>query len=138
MEVGGSSSAPEASLEAEAVRPPPTSGPWDYALLCGVGGSVTRVPSLLPDNEEDLPPLLISTGEEEEAAGSVPRFFSRFCFCSSIVYSCLPFFFFSDVLVEESPAPCQILHLLEEGGPRPLTFVLNANLLVNVKLVTCE
>lgn len=109
VEVGGSSSAPEALLEAEAVRPPPTSGPWDYALLCGVGGSVTRVPSLLPDNEEDLPPLLISTGEEEEAA---------------------------DVLVEESPAPCQILHLLEEGGPRPLTFVLNANLLVNVKLVT--
>ncbi|XP_037340155.2 zinc finger FYVE domain-containing protein 16 isoform X1 [Pungitius pungitius] len=108
VEVGGSSSAPEAPLEAEAVRPPP-SGPWDYALLCGVGGSVTRVPSLLPDNEEDLPPLLISTGEEEEAA---------------------------DVLVEESPAPCQILHLLEEGGPRPLTFVLNANLLVNVKLVT--
>lgn len=46
--------------------------------------------------------------------------------------------FCSDVLVEESPAPCQILHLLEEGGPRPLTFVLNANLLVNVKLVTCE
>lgn len=43
-----------------------------------------------------------------------------------------------DVLVEDSPAPCQILHLLEEGGPRPLTFVLNANLLVNVKLVTCE
>ncbi|CAB1438245.1 unnamed protein product [Pleuronectes platessa] len=34
------------------------------------------------------------------------------------------------------PHPCQILHLLEEGGPRPLTFVLNANLLVNVKLVT--
>lgn len=46
--------------------------------------------------------------------------------------------FYSDVLVEESPASCQILHLLEEGGPRPLTFVLNANLLVNVKLVTCE
>lgn len=46
--------------------------------------------------------------------------------------------FTSDVLVEESPAPCQILHLLAEGGPRPLTFVLNANLLVNVKLVTCE
>lgn len=45
---------------------------------------------------------------------------------------------FVDVLVEESPAPCQIRHLLEEGGPRPLTFVLNANLLINVKLVTCE
>lgn len=42
------------------------------------------------------------------------------------------------VLVEENPAPCQILLLLAEGGPRPLTFVLNANLLVNVKLITCE
>lgn len=40
--------------------------------------------------------------------------------------------------MEENPAPCQILHLLEEGGPRPLTFVLNANLLVNVKIVACK
>ncbi|XP_039634993.1 zinc finger FYVE domain-containing protein 16 [Perca fluviatilis] len=106
-EVGVGSSAPEASVAAEVVRPP-VSGPWDYALLSGVGTSVKRVPSLLPDNDDELPPLLITTGEEE--AG--------------------------DVLVEESPAPCQILHLLEEGGPRPLTFVLNANLLVNVKLVS--
>ncbi|KAK9532199.1 hypothetical protein VZT92_009596 [Zoarces viviparus] len=109
VEVGGSS-APEASEAfggVAAVRPP-VSGPWDYALLSGIGSCVTRVPSLLPDNEDDLPPLLITTGEDEVG----------------------------DVLVEESPAPCQILHLLEEGGPRPLTFVLNANLLVNVKLVT--
>lgn len=107
-EVGvGGSSAPEASGAVEVVRPP-LSGPWDYALLSGIGTSVKRVPSLLPDNEDELPPLLIITGEDE--AG--------------------------DVLVEESPAPCQILHLLEEGGPRPLTFVLNANLLINVKLVT--
>eukprot|EP00064_Thunnus_orientalis_P016976 superscaffoldBa00003493_g17050 len=35
-----------------------------------------------------------------------------------------------------APDQTTILHLLEEGGPRPLTFVLNANLLVNVKLVT--
>lgn len=107
-EVGvGNSLSPEASGVVEVVRPP-VSGPWDYALLSGIGSSVKRIPSLLPDNEDELPPLLITTGEDE--AG--------------------------DVLVEESPAPCQILHLLEEGGPRPLTFVLNANLLVNVKLVT--
>ncbi|XP_029299964.1 LOW QUALITY PROTEIN: zinc finger FYVE domain-containing protein 16 [Cottoperca gobio] len=107
-EVGVSgSSAPEASGSVEVFRPP-VSGPWDYALLSGIGTSVQRVPSLLPDNEDELPPLLITTGEDEVG----------------------------DVLVEESPAPCQILHLLEEGGPRPLTFVLNANLLVNVKLVT--
>ncbi|XP_069556732.1 zinc finger FYVE domain-containing protein 16 isoform X1 [Brachyistius frenatus] len=106
-EVGGSSPVLEASGAAEVVRPP-LSGPWDYGLLSGIGSSVTRVPSLLPDNEDELPPLLITTGEDDGG----------------------------DVLVEESPAPCQILHLLEEGGPRPLTFVLNANLLVNVKLVT--
>ena len=43
----------------------------------------------------------------------------------------------SDLLVEERPATCQILLLLEEGGPRPLIFVINANLVVNVKLVMC-
>uniref|UniRef100_UPI0037E8B47D zinc finger FYVE domain-containing protein 16 isoform X2 n=1 Tax=Semicossyphus pulcher TaxID=241346 RepID=UPI0037E8B47D len=107
-EVGlGGSCAPEVSGTVDVVRAP-VSGPWDYALLSGIGSSVKRVPSLLPENEDELPPLLITTGEDE--AG--------------------------DVLVEESPAPCQILHLLEEGGPRPLTFVLNANLLINVKLVT--
>ncbi|XP_040915708.1 zinc finger FYVE domain-containing protein 16 [Toxotes jaculatrix] len=107
-EVGVSSSpTPEASDAGEVVRPP-VSGPWDYALLSGLSSSVNRVPSLLPDNEDELPPLLITTGEDDGG----------------------------DVLVEESPAPCQILHLLEEGGPRPLTFVLNANLLINVKLVT--
>uniref|UniRef100_A0A4W6DJ21 Zinc finger, FYVE domain containing 16 n=1 Tax=Lates calcarifer TaxID=8187 RepID=A0A4W6DJ21_LATCA len=104
-EVGvGGPSTPEASGAVEVVRPP-VSGPWDYALLSGISSSVKRVPSLLPDNEDELPPLLITTGEDDGG-------------------------------VEESPAPCQILHLLEEGGPRPLTFVLNANLLINVKLVT--
>lgn len=49
----------------------------------------------------------------------------------------VPFLFATDLLVEERPAACQILLLLEEGGPRPLTFVLNANLVVNVKIVTC-
>ncbi|XP_063334026.1 zinc finger FYVE domain-containing protein 16 isoform X2 [Pelmatolapia mariae] len=102
-----SASSPEAAVAAEVVCRP-VSGPWDFALLCGIGSSVNRFPSLLPDNEDELPPLLIATGEDEGG----------------------------DVLVEENPAPCQILHLLEEGGPRPLTFILNANLLVNVKLVT--
>ncbi|XP_017344672.2 zinc finger FYVE domain-containing protein 16 [Ictalurus punctatus] len=82
------------------------SGPWDFALLCGLGSCVQRAQSLLPDDDDGLPPLLITTGEEDEG----------------------------DLLVEERPASCQIMLLLEEGGPRPLTFVLNANLLVNVKL----
>ncbi|XP_029940738.1 zinc finger FYVE domain-containing protein 16 isoform X2 [Salarias fasciatus] len=110
----GGPSAPEASGTAEVVRAP-VSGPWDYALLAGIGSLVNRVPSLLPENEDELPPLLITTGEEDDDGGGGGG---------------------GDVLVAESPAPCQILHLLEEGGPRPLTFVLNANLLVNVKLVT--
>ncbi|KAG7499372.1 zinc finger FYVE domain-containing protein 16-like isoform X1 [Solea senegalensis] len=101
------SSSPEASGAVEVVRPPVT-GPWDYGLLSGIGSSVKRVPSLLPDNNDELPPLLFTTGADDGG----------------------------DVLVEDSPAPCQILHLLEDGGPRPLTFVLNANLLINVKLVT--
>ncbi|XP_017549202.1 zinc finger FYVE domain-containing protein 16 [Pygocentrus nattereri] len=83
-------------------------GPWDYALLCGLSGCVQGAASLIPEDEEGLPPLLITTGEEEGG----------------------------DLLVEERPAACQIMLLLEEGGPRPLTFVLNANLVVNVKLVT--
>lgn len=49
---------------------PPASGPWDYSLLSGIGSSVNRIPSLLPNNEDELPPLLIITGENE--AGGTP------------------------------------------------------------------
>lgn len=56
--------APEDCGAAEVVRPP-VSGPWDYALLCGISSSVKRVPSLMPDNEDELPPLLITTGEDD-------------------------------------------------------------------------
>lgn len=45
------------------------SGPWDYALLSGIGSLVKRVPSLLPNNEDELPPLLIITGEDEAGGG---------------------------------------------------------------------
>lgn len=58
------SSCTEASGAAEEVRPP-VSGPWDYALLSGISSLVKRVPSLLPNNEDELPPLLIITGEDE-------------------------------------------------------------------------
>ncbi|CAL9682394.1 unnamed protein product [Knipowitschia caucasica] len=100
-------SASEPTVAAEIERPL-LSGPWDITLLSAVISAVKMIPSLLPDNADDLPPLLITTGESDVG----------------------------DILVEECPAPCQILHLLEEGGPRPLMFVLNANLLVNVKIVT--
>uniref|UniRef100_A0AAY4EB78 FYVE-type domain-containing protein n=1 Tax=Denticeps clupeoides TaxID=299321 RepID=A0AAY4EB78_9TELE len=94
-----------------AMSRPAVSGPWDLALLCGLNGNVPLDACLLPEDDEGLPPLLILTGDENDG----------------------------DLLVEERPATCQILLLLEEGGPRPLTFVLNANLLINIKLVTyCE
>lgn len=41
-------------------------------------------------------------------------------------------------IVEEHPSHEQIILLLEDEGFRPVTFVLNANLLVNVKLVFCK
>lgn len=44
----------------------------------------------------------------------------------------------SDAVVETRPTHAGVMLLLEEDGPNPLTFILNANLLVNVKLVTCK
>lgn len=38
----------------------------------------------------------------------------------------------------ERPSHQQVTLLLAGGGPNPLTFILNANLLVNVKLVSCK
>lgn len=102
----GDQSAAESAGAAE-IAPPLVTGPWDIALLSTISSSVKMVHSLLPDKVDELPPLLITTGENEVG----------------------------DVIVEECPAPCQILHLLDEGGPRPLMFVLNANLLVNVKII---
>ncbi|KAG7248300.1 hypothetical protein CRUP_028576, partial [Coryphaenoides rupestris] len=59
---GGGGSAPEAPAAPEVVRPP-VSGPWDYALLCGIECPSSRGPSLLPEAEGELPPLIITTGE---------------------------------------------------------------------------
>ncbi|XP_024611448.1 zinc finger FYVE domain-containing protein 16 isoform X5 [Neophocaena asiaeorientalis asiaeorientalis] len=77
----------------------------DYRLLCGIDKNVCNKISLLPDDEDSLPPLLVASGEK----GSVP-------------------------VIEEHPSHEQIILLLEGEGFCPVTFVLNANLLVNVKL----
>lgn len=45
---------------------------------------------------------------------------------------------FADYAVEERPSEMVLMQQLEEGGPDPLVFVLNANLLAMVKLVNCE
>uniref|UniRef100_A0A8C6RK08 Zinc finger FYVE domain-containing protein n=1 Tax=Nannospalax galili TaxID=1026970 RepID=A0A8C6RK08_NANGA len=78
----------------------------DYRLLCGIAECVCNKFSLLPDDEVTLPPLLATSGEE----GSVP-------------------------VVQECPSHEQVILLLEGEGFPPVTFVLNANLLVNVRLV---
>ncbi|XP_032625441.2 zinc finger FYVE domain-containing protein 16 isoform X4 [Chelonoidis abingdonii] len=80
--------------------------PSDYRMLCGIGKCVNKEFSLIPD-DDGLPPLLLATGEKGK-----------------------------DPLVEEHPSHQQVTLLLAEGGPNPLTFILNANLLVNVKLVS--
>ncbi|XP_012327590.2 zinc finger FYVE domain-containing protein 16 isoform X2 [Aotus nancymaae] len=77
----------------------------DYRLLCGINKYVGNKISLLPNDEDSLPPLLVASGEK----GSVP--------------------------VVEHPSHEQIILLLEGEGSPPVTFVLNANLLVNVKFI---
>ncbi|XP_027016336.2 zinc finger FYVE domain-containing protein 9 isoform X1 [Tachysurus fulvidraco] len=71
-----------------------------------VGSSVSLIP------EDGLPPILISTGVKGGTGGHI-----------------------ADYAVEEKPSEVLLLQQLEEGGPEPLVFVLNANLLAMVKLV---
>ncbi|KAF1499547.1 Zinc finger FYVE domain-containing protein 16, partial [Eudyptula minor novaehollandiae] len=80
--------------------------PSHYGALCGVENCVRKEISLVPDGDK-LPPLLLAVVEKGK-----------------------------DPLVEEHPSHQQVTLLLVEGGPNPLTFILNANLLVNVKLIT--
>ncbi|XP_060692312.1 zinc finger FYVE domain-containing protein 16-like isoform X1 [Hemiscyllium ocellatum] len=78
----------------------------DYRALATIGKSVTKAISLVPDNENDLPPLIVAIESEG-----------------------------GPVVVEEHPSQNHAMLLLEDEGSNPLTFVLNANLLVNVKRV---
>ncbi|XP_077144276.1 zinc finger FYVE domain-containing protein 16 isoform X1 [Ranitomeya variabilis] len=78
----------------------------DYRMLCCIEKCVSRDVSLIPDDEAGLPPLLMTIGESE------------------------------DSVVENRPTHEGVMLLLEDDGPTPITFILNANLLVNVKLVT--
>uniref|UniRef100_A0A3Q3XHC2 FYVE-type domain-containing protein n=1 Tax=Mola mola TaxID=94237 RepID=A0A3Q3XHC2_MOLML len=75
-----------------------------------VGSPVGSSLSLIP--EDGLPPILISTGVKGGTGGHI-----------------------TDYAVEERPSEIVLMHQLEEGGPDPLVFVLNANLLAMVKLV---
>ncbi|XP_044131964.1 zinc finger FYVE domain-containing protein 16 isoform X2 [Bufo gargarizans] len=79
----------------------------DLRMLCCIEKCVSREVSLIPDDETGLPPLLMTVGESEDA-----------------------------VCCENRPTHAGVMSLLEEYESNPLTFILNANLLVNVKLVT--
>nr|XP_009681540.1 PREDICTED: LOW QUALITY PROTEIN: zinc finger FYVE domain-containing protein 9 [Struthio camelus australis] len=73
-------------------------------------GSITQVGSPVGSAmnlipEDGLPPILISTGVK------------------------------GDYAVEERPSHISVMQQLEDGGPDPLVFVLNANLLSMVKIV---
>ncbi|XP_069818959.1 zinc finger FYVE domain-containing protein 16 isoform X2 [Dendropsophus ebraccatus] len=78
----------------------------DYRMLCCIEKCVSRELSLIPDDNVGLPPLLMTLGGSEDA------------------------------VVENRPTHAGVMLLLEEEGTNPITFILNANLLVNVKLVT--
>ncbi|XP_006081334.1 zinc finger FYVE domain-containing protein 16 isoform X1 [Myotis lucifugus] len=84
----------------------PVANTSNYRLLCGIDKNVGNKISLLPSDEDSLPPLLVASEEKE----LVP-------------------------VVEEHPSQERIILLLEDKAFHPVTFVLNANLLVNVKLV---
>lgn len=56
---------------------------------------------------------------------------------ASLLHCCF-FSPFTDYAVEEKPSQISVMQQLEDGGPDPLVFVLNANLLSMVKIVNCK
>ncbi|NWQ79960.1 ZFY16 protein, partial [Columbina picui] len=110
LETEGCSPTAEAEKPSSSSTNPATSdmpvSPSSYRALCGVENCVRKEISLIPDGDK-LPPLLLAVGEEGK-----------------------------DPLVEEHPSRQQVTLLLLEEGRNPLTFILNANLLVNVQLIT--
>ncbi|POI31700.1 hypothetical protein CIB84_004549, partial [Bambusicola thoracicus] len=94
--------------------------PTSYGVLCGVENCVRKDVSLLPDGDK-LPPLLLAMGEKGKVEWHVEL--------NQLLISL-------DPLVEEHLSHQQVALLLEKGGASPLTFILNANLLANVKLIS--
>ncbi|XP_061873453.1 zinc finger FYVE domain-containing protein 16 isoform X2 [Colius striatus] len=80
--------------------------PSSCRILCGLENCVRKEISLVPDGDK-LPPLLLAVGGNRK-----------------------------DPSVEEHPSRQEVTLLLVEDSHNPLTFILNANLLVNVKLIT--
>lgn len=110
LTMNGTSSAGTLAVSHDPVKPVATSplpAETDISLF---SGSITQVGSPVGSAmnlipEDGLPPILISTGVK------------------------------GDYAVEEKPSQISVMQQLEDGGPDPLVFVLNANLLSMVKIV---
>lgn len=110
LTMNGTSSAGTLAVSHDPVKPVTTSplpAETDISLF---SGSITQVGSPVGSAmnlipEDGLPPILISTGVK------------------------------GDYAVEEKPSQISVMQQLEDGGPDPLVFVLNANLLAMVKIV---
>nr|XP_036877743.1 zinc finger FYVE domain-containing protein 9 isoform X1 [Manis javanica] len=110
LTMNGTSSAGTLAVSHDPVKPVATSplpAEMDISLF---SGSITQVGSPVGSAmnlipEDGLPPILISTGVK------------------------------GDYAVEEKPSQISVMQHLEDGGPDPLVFVLNANLLSMVKIV---
>ncbi|XP_054458985.1 zinc finger FYVE domain-containing protein 9 [Anoplopoma fimbria] len=83
-------------------------GPYGWGTTALVSSSANLIPLV------GLPPILTSTGVKGGKTGFMP---------------------FEDYTVEEQPSEMLLIQELESGRPKPLVFVLNANLLAMVKLV---
>ncbi|XP_062047305.1 zinc finger FYVE domain-containing protein 9 isoform X1 [Lepus europaeus] len=110
LTMNGTSSAGTLAVSHDPVKPVtanPLPPETDISLF---SGSITQVGSPVGSAmnlipEDGLPPILISTGVK------------------------------GDYAVEEKPSQISVMQQLEDGGPDPLVFVLNANLLSMVKIV---
>lgn len=110
LTMNGTSSAGTLAVSHDPVKPVTTSPLPDEADISLFSGSITQVGSPVGSAmnlipEDGLPPILISTGVK------------------------------GDYAVEEKPSQISVMQQLEDGGPDPLVFVLNANLLSMVKIV---
>lgn len=110
LTMNGTSSAGTLAVSHDPVKPVTSSSLPAEADISLFSGSITQVGSPVGSAmnlipEDGLPPILISTGVK------------------------------GDYAVEEKPSQISVMQQLEDGGPDPLVFVLNANLLSMVKIV---
>ncbi|XP_004639175.1 zinc finger FYVE domain-containing protein 9 isoform X1 [Octodon degus] len=110
LTMNGTSSAGTLAVSHDPVKPVATSPLPAEVDISLFSGNITQVGSPVGSAmnlipEDGLPPILISTGVK------------------------------GDYAVEEKPSQISVMQQLEDGGPDPLVFVLNANLLSVVKIV---